>query len=100
MKRLKVKIGAEFDDLEVIDKAPDQCGKTRVYCRCVCGKVVERFLSALHKKSMFRKSCGCGKLKYGSRKRAQQKLYKDEGTFNPTAQKFYLGTLDGDHYEK
>jgi len=93
MKRLKIKIDAEFDDLKVIDKAPDQCGKTRVYCRCVCGKVVERFLSALHKKSMFRRSCGCAKKKYGSRKRAQEKPYANDGVFSKMAQNFYLGRI-------
>lgn len=91
MKRRTVVIGQKFDDLEVIDEAPRQCGKTRVFLRCKCGKVVERFLSSMHKVGAFRRSCGCARKMYGSKKRSQHKSH--DGVFLQLAQDFYLGVI-------
>jgi len=93
MKRLTANKGDKFGDLLVLGPAPSQFGKQRVYLRCTCGTVVERFVANLYKQTAYVRSCGCAKKKYGSRRRAQDKPYKDDGIFSQTAQDFYLGQL-------
>ena len=92
MKRTAI-IGDKFGDLTVINTAPPQYNKPRVFLRCVCGNVVDRDIAGLYKPSMFKKSCGCARYQYGGRKRSVQKSYEKEGSFNPIAQKFYLGMM-------
>lgn len=88
MKRLTYKHKEVFDDLTVIDQAPPQNGKQRVQCRCKCGKLVERYLSSLHKPVATRRSCGCAKRKYGSQRKT--KSYSGK-VFSSLSQRFYLG---------